>query len=166
MPRDGGSEIVILVSNDTVRAHTRHEVMHVVSRRAWGWTGPAWLVEGLATFADGQCQGTTLVAAARDILQREPTVTAEEVMERFVEMWRTDRGRAYVLAGTLIGSLWESRGRDGVRRLWQRADTLRAASASPLLRSDLTREWRAHVERAAGSTPGVSPDAFRRRACG
>jgi hypothetical protein len=164
----GHGEVSILVANDTVRALTRHEVVHVVSQRAWGPAAPssgAWLIEGLATFADGQCQGTTIAVVGRDILQMQPTLTAEELMSRFNEMWKTDRGRAYVLAGTFVGSLWESRGRDGVRRLWQGSDTLKQSSF-PGLRDDLTSEWRAHVRSAAGTSPGLSPAAFQRWACG
>jgi hypothetical protein len=166
MPR--GGEVIILVANDSVRALTRHEVMHVVAGRAWGPSAPSsgvWLIEGLATFADGRCQGTTIAAVGRDILKLEPTLSAEALMSRFEDMWKTDRGRAYVLAGTFVGSLWESRGRDGVRRLWQGSDTLKHSSF-PGSRDDLTTEWRAHVRRAAGTSPGLSPAAFQRWSCG
>lgn len=65
-----GADVIILVRNDSVRAYVRHEVMHLVSRRAWGRPSAsvAWLIEGLATFVDSTCQTSTINVAARDFL--------------------------------------------------------------------------------------------------
>src|SRR5262249_26718080 len=45
-----GEHIILLIQNDSVRAYARHEVMHLVSMRAWGLPAKAgpWIVEGLA----------------------------------------------------------------------------------------------------------------------
>lgn len=163
-----GGEVIILVANDSVRALTRHEVMHLVAQRAWRPAAPSrtWLSEGLATFADGQCQGTTIMAVGRDLLQVQPALTVDHVMTHFIELWQTDRGRAYVLAGTLAGFLWESRGRAYVQRVWQGEDLMHPPGAFPVSGDALTREWRAHVARAAGAAPGIDPAAFGRAACG
>jgi hypothetical protein len=163
-----GGDVLILVVNDSVRMYARHEVMHAVSRRAWGMgaRGTEWMTEGLATFADDRCQGTTIVPVARDLLREQPALRAEDVAARFNEMARTERGRAYVLAGSLIGYLWESRGREGVRGLWQGTDSLRQPSTFRPFDPDLTTAWRAHVNRAAGASPGIDAAAFRRFACG
>lgn len=163
-----GGDIIILVMNDSVRALTRHEVMHVVAQRTWGPAvlGQAWLSEGLATLADGKCQGATTIAVARDLLRDHPTMTADDVTTHFVELWQSDRGRAYVLPSSFVGFLWDRLGRDGVRRLWQGADSLRQ---SPLLAGpfgDSTTSWRAYVVRAAGNVPGIDAASFRRFACG
>jgi hypothetical protein len=162
----GRGEIVLLVRNDSVRAYTRHEVMHVVSQRAWGWgiPGRVWLVEGLATFADGRCQTTTITAVARDLLRETPSVTAEEVAREFLSLKRVDRARAYVLAGTLVGSLWEDRGREGVRRLWQGLDTVTAAPRFDA--GGPTAVWHGYVMRHAASAPSLDTAAFRRLGCG
>lgn len=161
-----GGEIIILIRNDSVRAHTRHEVMHVVSQRAWGWGSPArtWLVEGLATFADGRCQTTSITAVARDLFRATPSVTAQDVAQGFVSLWRADRARAYILAGTLVGSLWEGRGREGVRRLWQGVDTLTATSR--LDANDPTAVWHGYVMRHAATARSLDTTAFRRLGCG
>lgn len=163
-----GTDVTILVRNDSVRAHTRHEVMHVVSFRAWGVPGAsrAWLSEGLATFADGRCQGTTIVAVGRDLLASRPRFTAAELLAGFTPLWRSERGAAYVLAGTFVGYLWAARGRDGVHRLWRGVDTLTDAGILPGTAGNLTVGWRAYVQERAGGTPGLTPAAFERAACG
>lgn len=163
-----GGDIIILVVNDSVRMYARHEVMHVVAPRAWGPVArdAGWMTEGLATLADDRCQGTTMVPVARDLLREQPTLRAEEVATFFDEMARSERGRAYVLAGSLIHYLWQSRGREGVRGLWQGTDSLRQPSTFRPFDPDLTTAWRAHVRRAAGPSPGIDAAAFRRFACG
>lgn len=163
-----GGEVIILVANDTVRAYARHEVMHAVSQRTWrpASLGMVWLVEGFATLADGKCQGTTTIAVARDLLHDRPTLSADDVTTHFVQMWETDRGSAYVLASSFVAFILDTRGRDGVRRLWQGTDSLRQ---SPLVRGqplDLTASWRAFVDRRAGQASGIDVASFRRFACG
>jgi hypothetical protein len=163
-----GSEIVILVQNDSVRAYARHEVMHIVAWRAWGARGRtgAWLVEGLATFADPRCQASNITVVGRDLLRAQPSLTATEVTRDFLPLWQADRARAYVLAGTLVDYLWTSRGRDGVRRLWQGADSLEESAMVPGLAGALTTGWRAHLARVAGNAPGLDTTMFRRLGCG
>jgi len=162
-----GEDVILLVHNDSVRAYTRHEVMHLVASRAWG---PAragvWLVEGLATFADGRCQSSTVVAVGRDLLAARPELRTQDVTEKFLDLMRTERGTAYVLAGSLVDYLWTARGRDGVRRLWIGRDTLSDNAILPGVAGELTSAWRAHVARKAGTTPGLSKATFLRAACG
>jgi hypothetical protein len=168
-----GSAIIILVHNDSVKAYTRHEVMHLAAVRAWGYprTTGAWINEGLATYADGRCQGTTIAAVARDLLRQSPAMTIDDATARFLQTATLNRARAYVLVGTIVGYLWESRGRDGVRALWQGRDSLAtsvptaSAPGSPF-KSDPTIAWHAYVARVAGKQPGIDDAAFRRAGCG
>ena len=164
----GGDDVIILVRNDSVRSYTRHEVMHLVSFRAWGSPGEsgAWLAEGLATFADGRCQSSTVQAVSRDLLAARPMLRLHDVVDNFVPMWRTDRAVAYVLAGSLVDYLWFSRGRDGVRLLWTKRDSLVDAGILPGAGGEQTAGWRRYVARAAAGAPTLSPEAFRRAGCG
>jgi hypothetical protein len=162
-----GGDVILLVQNDSVRAYTRHEVMHLVARRAWdGGAVPTWLVEGLPTYADGRCQRSTIIAVARDLLRARPTLTATALQRRFMDMLYTDRYASYVLAGSLVDYLWSSRGREGVRRLRQGRDSLEEASMLPGAGGALTREWRTHVSRVAADASGLDSAAFRRAGCG
>jgi hypothetical protein len=168
-----GSAIIILVHNDSVKAYARHEVMHLAAARARGHprsTAP-WLTEGLATYADGRCQGTTIAAVARDLLRESPAMTIDDATARFLQTATLNRARTYVLVGTIVGYLWESRGRDGVRALWQGRDSLAAsvptasAPGSPF-KSDPSIAWHAYVARVGGKRPGIDTAAFRRAGCG
>ncbi|HEV7992865.1 MAG TPA: hypothetical protein VGP25_13625 [Gemmatimonadaceae bacterium] len=164
----GRGEVIILVQNDSVRAYTRHEVMHLVTWRVWGAavTGNAWLIEGLATFADGRCQGSTIRAVGRDLLSARSSIRAGDLLTNFLSMYRSDRAATYVLAGTFVDYLWASRGRNGVKRLWRGDDSLIDIGVLPGLGGDLTAGWRAHVARSAGQSAGLDPVAFRRFGCG
>ena len=164
----GAGDVVVLISNDSVRAYTRHEVMHLVASHAWGPPSPGatWLAEGLSTFADGRCQQTTVIAAARDILNERPDYVAADIVKHFVELWRVQRGAAYVLAGSLVDYLWSKRGSAGVRRLWEGTDSLIDVGVLPGTRGALTAEWRAYVAGKAGAAPGIDATALQRAACG
>ena len=162
-----GEDVIVFVQNDSVRLYARHEVMHLVSLQAWGWPGPrAWLIEGLATFADGQCQSSTVLAVGRDLLNARPLLRMHDVIENFVEMHRKEQATAYVLAGSFVDYLWSSRGRDGFHKLWIGRDSLTDVGLLPGMAGELTAAWRAHVVRKAGTTPGVTPSAFLRAGCG
>lgn len=168
-----GEDFVILVHNDSVRAYSRHEVMHLVSFRAWGFPGPSatWLVEGVATFADGRCQGTTINAVARDILSQANAPTMQDVTHKFFDLMLDDRARAYVLAGTLTGYLWETRGVGAVKALWQGKDTLtalptRVGSVGGAFLVDPAEAWRSYVRHAADTAAGISAASLRRFGCG
>jgi hypothetical protein len=161
-------EIVILVKNDSVRAYVQHEVMHVAATAAWGQSAPnmAWLAEGLAAFADGRCQTSTIRAVGRDLLASRQEVTAQAIMDHFTDLWRTERAASYVLAGTLVDYLWATRGRIGVRRLWQRQDSLTDASILPGAVGALSAEWRAYVRRVSGQEPGIDLASLQCCGCG
>ena len=167
-----GRDVIVLVVNDSVRSYARHEVMHSVGFRAWGaqHDHALWLPEGLATFADGLCQGIPISVVARDLLRRQPTLTAQELTQRFPAMVDVHLASAYVLAGSLIEFLWSTRGRDGVRRVWQGTDSLAnpggTALGFPNPFADLDRAWRAYTERVAGTRQGVSAASLERHGCG
>jgi hypothetical protein len=161
-------EIVILVRNDSVRAYVQHEVMHVASYAAWGPPPPklVWLIEGLASFADGRCQNSTILAVGRDLLASRPGLTAEKVLDHFTDLWRSERANSYVFAGTLVDYLWASRGRTGVRRIWQGEDRVADVGPLPNAGGELTTAWRQYVGRAAGTTPGVDLNSLKSAGCG
>jgi len=164
-------DLVILVDNDSVRARSRHEIMHVVVRRAWGSASPfaGWVNEGLAGYADGRCQATTMIAAGRDILHYLPKVTIREVTDPVMAMFTTDRANAYVLSAALVAFVWETGGRDAVRELWRARDpnvVTRQLESAGDSSSDATRRWREWVTHRAGSDPRIDTAAFHRNDCG
>lgn len=176
-------DLVILVHNDSVRSYTAHEVMHIVARRAWGpRLGHPWLQEGLATFADGQCQATTIYPVARDYLQRQPLMSLEDVRRRFQHLLAADRALAYALAGTVVGYVVNVAGIEGLRRVWlsrdpptqvhlelQGANTTEGPtrqSRPTMFGDDPSTGWRDHVNTTAGHRAGLSLAQLRRFGCG
>jgi hypothetical protein len=159
-----GGTFILLVHNDSVRAHTRHEVMHVVSVRAWGRPAAGWVAEGVGTWADGRCQGTSALAVARDLLRGEPGLTAPVVTAQFVARAERHRASAYVLAASVIGYLYENGGTDALRRVW--ASGAVATPGATWTGDTVTARWRAYVERAAAQEPGLPPASLARHGCG
>jgi len=163
---DIAGDIIILVHNDSTRAFSRHEVMHVVSWRLWGPPGAPWVDEGLATFADGSCQNTSVRAVARDLLHAEPGFTASDLEARY----KTSAGpvlgrrlRAYVLAASMVDFMYSRGGPEAIRVL--RRDGI-PARKTILPADSLTAEWRNYVERSAAGEPGLPSEALDAHGCG
>ena len=165
LERNGG-QLIVLVYNNEIRLFSRHEVMHAVSYRFWGGPGAAWVDEGLATFADGRCQGTTVLAVARDLLRAEPEFTAADLDARY----RTSAGpvlgrrlRAYVLAASMVSFAYAYGGLEAVRLL--RRDGITALTTW-VPTDSLTKKWRKYVQRAAAGERGLSSEAIDAHGCG
>ena len=156
-------ETILLVHNDSVRLYARHEVMHTLSRRAWGGSPPWWIMEGIAVVADGRCLGSSSMAVARDVLRAKPELTAGVFAKSFRDMVREDLASAYVLAGSLVSFLRARGGMPLVRQAWTLEPDLIDLPAT----SDLTRtDWRTYVERATVGQPGIRLDSLARFGCG
>lgn len=160
---ESDAETILLVHNDTVRLYARHEVMHALSRRAWGASQHWWVMEGIAVVADGACLGSTSMAVARDALRAKPELTAGVFAQSFSALVREDRAGTYALAGSLVSFLLTRGGVPLVRRAWALGPAVLDLDAT----SDLTRtDWRTYVERAAVGQPSIRPDSLARFGCG
>ena len=156
-------ETILLVHNDSVRLYARHEVMHTLSRRAWGASQHWWVMEGIAVVADGRCLGSSSMAVARDVLRAKPELTAGAFAKSFSALVREDLASAYVLAGSLVSFLRARGGVPLVRQAWKLEPDLVDLPAT----SDLTRsDWRTYVERVTVGQPGIRPDSLARFGCG
>ena len=163
----GHGATIILVHNDSVRAYARHEVMHVVSMSAWGRDSLAWVAEGVATWADGRCQGTTTLAVARDALRAEPRLSVRGLTPTFferVQLSQGERARVYAIAASFVAFTYARGGRAAVHDLWQKG--LPPASSRVFPADTLDAAWRAWVERASAGQPSLTEGALARRGCG
>lgn len=164
----GGSPVIVLVHHDSARAYTRHEVMHVVASAVWGAPATQWMAEGVATWADGRCQGTSVLAAARDLLRIEPGLTVAGLPARFrrgIGGPVGPRHAAYLLAASFVAFVDGTAGRDALRAVWRTGDT----GAAPAIPSDdvaATAAWRQFVDRATAGEPGLAPGALAAHGCG
>lgn len=155
---------IFLVTNPTWRSFERHELMHVLVHHLWGPAAEpdAWIVEGLAQFADGRCGRHSNHAVARAIVESSGSIPIEELAARFREF---DDLTAYLQAASLIGWLYDSYGRDAVRQIWSSGlDTLPAAVG--MSAAEITRAWRDWVERSASPVPSGEVETIQSRGCG
>lgn len=158
---------VVLVHNDSARAYARHEIMHVVSGAVWRLPVAPWVAEGVATWADGRCQGTSVLAVARDLLQQEPGLTLRALPARFaadVGGGLGPRHSVYALAASAVAFVHARGGRAALHALWQTGTV--DPGSPPLSDEALTTAWRQYVRRAAAGDPGLARDALVQRGCG
>jgi hypothetical protein len=105
------------VANDSVHPALRHEIMHLLSWRMWRTPGVAWLSEGVASVAGGQCRGWSFddVAAALD---RDHRPVPLDSLGDFVFAGET--GAAYYLeSASVVSFIDRTYGRRRLREFWR-----------------------------------------------
>jgi hypothetical protein len=146
---------VFVVTNSEWRAFDRHEIMHVVAAGAWGHIGPrnAWLQEGLAQAADGQCAGFTNAQVAVSLARRHGWIALDTLIGRFRE--QSDL-RAYLQAAAFVQYLLATVGPSAVRELWAGEPT-----PATQLRGVTLAEWESAWRRSVELLPSVPADALK-----
>ena len=154
---------VFVVTNKEWRAFDRHEIMHVVAASAWGHIGPrnAWLQEGLAQAADGQCAGFTNAQVAVSLARKHGWIPLDVLIDRFRE--QSDL-RAYLQAAAFVEFLLATVGPPAVRELWTGAPTPATRVRGVALAAWETA-WRKGVE-LLPSVPAGALDPIETTGCG
>ena len=147
----------VFVTNDSVRAPVRHELMHVLAADAWGPPAGDWLREGLATHAVGGCGGRSLHTIAAALDREHRLLPLADLPRRF-----DVRGEAgavmYVQSGSLVQYVADRYGTDRLRDFYRSG----LAAAPTVLGVDaaaLERAWLATVRRHAGRDSWAQIDA-------
>lgn len=148
---------VFLVTNPDWRAFARHELMHVLVHQLWGPAArpDAWIVEGLAQFADGRCGPYTNDDVAHALGARSGYVPFDTLVARFRQL---NDLTAYLQAASMIGHLYETRGREAVRRVWTRG-----VGALP---AGFERSWREWLAARARPVAPADLDVIAAKGCG
>ena len=154
---------VLLVTNPEWRAFERHEIMHVVSGQAWGppADGTAWVQEGLAQAADGQCAGYSNADVALALATRHGWIPLEVMLTQFR---RQPDLRAYLQAAPFVDWLLRRYGPDPLRQLWQHGATPVTRIQGKTL-ADLEREWQEKLRPVQAVTP-TTLAAVESKGCG
>lgn len=127
MPKEGGTpENMIYCVYAPIHSPLRHELMHVISFVKWGYPEDdiqlAWLIEGLATYADPEaenCDGHTFEERYVYFLQNEMLldlnipIRFEELSE--VAVYKT----AYSQSAYIVGALIDEYGIEKIKELWK-----------------------------------------------
>lgn len=153
---------VLLVTNPEWRAFERHEIMHVVAGQTWGSPAPgtAWLQEGLAQAADGECgeHANADVMSALTVLYG--WIPLDVMLTRFRD--QPDL-RAYLQAAAFVDYLLNQYGSKLLRDLWQRRSDPDSMISGRTLAA-IERDWKQQL------TPGpVSPSrltSIESKGCG
>jgi hypothetical protein len=137
------SNTVLLACNENIRPFHRHEIMHVLSMNLWKMPPllEAWLLEGLAVYADGPCGGYSLHEMAAHLQRENKLVSLHSLVYRFHK--QSDL-RAYMQSGSFVQFLYETYGRENFRRLWEHGVTHLPEITGKTYR-EAEMEWRAFL---------------------
>jgi hypothetical protein len=146
-----GEPTAFFVWSTGYRAPLRHELTHLYTFQRWGapraGEAVAWLVEGIAAWAGGPCQGRSPDALAAGLLARGMLPSAARLARDFRAL---PEDVAMPAAGSLVGFLHGRDGIDGLRARWR-------SDAAPALPDSATEAaWRAHVAAVAPATLDVA----------
>lgn len=155
---------VFLVTNAEWRSFERHEIMHVIAHHVWDPPAEpsAWIVEGLAQFADGRCGGYSVDSVTRSLVDSNGTVPLDKLTRRFRQL---NDLTAYLQAASIVGYIYRVHGRDAVERTWR--EGLDGLSASiGLTPRQLMDGWTRWLERIATPIPEDALASISRKGCG
>ncbi len=151
---------VFLVANPDWRPFERHEIMHVLAYHAWGPANSAWVEEGFAQFADGACGAYSVDDVAHALAEQSGYVPMDTLVARFREL---DDLTAYLQAASMMGFLYETRGRSAARAVWQRGVEGLPEDETPAAFADTWWQW---VKTRARPVPADTLATIRDKGCG
>jgi len=128
-----------------LRTLFKHELTHLYTFQTWGSPNAgAWLVEGIAVWVAGPCQGKTVDALAAGALADNRLIPLKELVGRFRKL---PEDPAFFEAASLVGFILHEEGIAGIRRRWSAGDP---GGGHPLGSNgdDLEMRWRAMLSRA------------------
>ena len=113
------SNTVLLVCHEQQRPLHRHEIMHVLSMNLWPLPPllEAWLLEGLAVYADAPCSGFSLHEIAAQLQRENKLLPLYNLVYAF---YQPQDLRAYMQGGSVVQFLFENWGHEKFRQLWAR----------------------------------------------
>ncbi len=157
------SNTVLLACNENIRPFHRHEIMHVLSMNLWKLPPllEAWLLEGLAVYADAPCAGYSLHEIAAHLQREKKLASLHSLVFRFHK--QSDL-RAYMQSGSFVQFLYENYGREKFRRLWEHGVT-HLPEITGKTYHETEMEWRAFLKRVEPAPAAVDWEALIAEGC-
>ena len=151
---DTAVRAAFVVITDELACSHRHELMHLVSVRAWGWPRPPldWLSEGVATWFDTRdslarfrsCIGEVEAVAAH-LAKKDSLIPMTEVIDNHRAYNNKETGfRSTIQSPAFIGYLYDRWGLGAVETTW-RGGTAGLARQTKMTLETILQEWRAHL---------------------
>jgi hypothetical protein len=158
------SNTVLLACNANIRPFHRHEIMHVLSMNLWKLPPllEAWLLEGLAVYADAPCAGYSLHEIAAHLQRENKLVSLHSLVFRF---HKQSDFRAYMQSGSFVQFLYENYGREKFRRLWRHGVTHLPEITGKSYR-EIESEWRTFLHELVPAHSDVDWDKLIEEGCG
>jgi hypothetical protein len=153
---------VVLVFNSDWQPFERHELAHVVTLGSWPTPGDMAVVEGLATYLQGQCGGYPNGSVARTIMDQNGLIPLDRLSTDFRSLNDLE---AYLQAASVIALLVETQGRGILRTAWE----LGLGAAPDLLGTtapDFLSDLRVWLQASFEPIPPAALEAIRRGGCG
>lgn len=114
-----GQDLVFFVFNDTIRPQFRHEIFHLISYEAWGYTLSRLLDEGGATYCDNFCYYENPMYSINAYFLREKRLFClHDLMYNFDESAKDNDVIAYIQSAGVFKYLYEKYGTDKLKQLW------------------------------------------------
>ncbi|KAB2806788.1 gluzincin family metallopeptidase [Phaeocystidibacter luteus] len=142
-------------SSDAVtRPPIVHEMMHMVSCTSWGYPqgNLTWMNEGLATYAQGSCNGHSIEEIYRFMLEHGHLYDPQEFVGTY--FYHLDEIIGYHQAAYYIQYIREEYGIDKLRELWQ-ADMSRFEEIMGINWMVFNQQVNAHVIGKLEMTPEI-----------
>ncbi|MBJ6107894.1 hypothetical protein JAO73_02645 [Hymenobacter sp. BT523] len=155
------NDAVFYVATPEAGPALRHELMHRVSRAAWGLEPEPWLREGVATFGAGRCERYTLHEAAASLLREKKAVPLRQLAAHFYDI---NDVVSYLQSGSVVQFVRDTYGIQAVRTLW-RGGLAQSRAATGLSAEALDAAWRAYIQRPGFHPRPVNWEAIRRNGC-
>lgn len=132
-----------------LRTLLKHELTHLYTYQTWGSPNAgAWLIEGIAVWVAGPCQGKAVDALAAGALTDHRLAPLNELIGRFREL---PEDPAFFEAGSLAGFILREEGIAGIRRRWSARDPQAGHPLGPN-GDDLETQWRQLLARTEPAT--------------
>ena len=153
----------VLLAGDGYHAFYRHEMTHTYLAHRWGRRrAGSWLDEGLATRAQGTCQGHAIDAVAAGYINNSEAPSLEVLTSSAFDT--LPESPAYFTAASLVDYFQHREGVAAVRALW-RGEAREVTPEDPLglETASIWTAWRRHLQKVAPAT--LSPNWLRQDGC-
>ncbi len=161
---DWRSSSLFLVCSPTWRDFDTHEITHILALNAWGEPAePVWWIrEGLSVYADGRCREHAVRALCAEYLRRGKLPHVRDLIFKFREVGEMP---GYLGSGSFVGFLYETFGRDAVKKIWQQGGEAIEKILDTSL-EELDARWRGSLKSAGD---GIDPEEWKQvldKGCG
>ncbi|NVK29310.1 MAG: hypothetical protein HWE14_14750 [Flavobacteriia bacterium] len=132
----------------------KHEMMHMISCTSWGYPHGTltWMNEGLATYAQGSCNGHSIEEIYRYMLEHDHLYSPQEFVGTY--FYELDEIIGYHQAGYYTQYIKETFGIEKLRELWQ-ADMMRFEEVLGIGWMEFNHQVNAHVTATVPETPDI-----------